>query len=111
MTEKKAYGHAARPVEFDELPAGAHYRVERVVATGQVVVEAPGRKATGTKLVYTAAEGKLELTGDAAHPPTLTDAERDTATGESVTFYNHGDRVVVGSSTASRTVTQTQIQK
>jgi lipopolysaccharide export system protein LptA len=76
-----------------------------------VSVEAPGRKATGTRLVYTAAQGKLELTGDAAHPPTLTDAQHGTATGDSVTFYNHGDRVVVGSRTASRTVTQTEIQK
>jgi lipopolysaccharide export system protein LptA len=93
--------------------AGSHgaSQVERVLATGQVSVEAPGRKATGTRLVYTAAQGKLELTGDAAHPPTLTDAQHGTATGDSVTFYNHGDRVVVGSRTASRTVTQTQIQK
>ena len=86
-------------------------QVERVVATGQVAIEAPGRKATGTRLVYTAAEGKFELTGDAANPPKLTDAAHGTATGDSVTFYNHGDRVVVGSSTASRTVTQTQVQK
>jgi lipopolysaccharide export system protein LptA len=90
--------------------AGGASQVERVVAAGPVVVEAPGRKATGTRLVYTAAEGKFEITGDAAHPPTLSDAERGTATGDSVTFYNHGDRVVV-SSRASRTVTQTQVQK
>ncbi|MGH9492300.1 MAG: LPS export ABC transporter periplasmic protein LptC [Terriglobales bacterium] len=91
--------------------SGGASRVERVVATGKVVVEAPGRRATGTRLVYTAAEGKFELTGDAAHPPSITDADRGTATGDSVTFYNHGDRVVVGSNTASRTVTQTQVQK
>jgi lipopolysaccharide export system protein LptA len=91
--------------------AGAASQVERVVATGQVGIEAPGRRATGTRLVYTAAEGKFELTGDAAHPPSLSDAGHGTATGDSVTFYNHGDRVVVGSSTASRTVTQTQVQK
>jgi lipopolysaccharide export system protein LptA len=90
--------------------AGGASRVERVVATGPVVVEAPGRKATGTRLVYTAAEGKFEITGDAAHPPILSDAERGTVIGDSVTFYNHGDRVVV-SSRASRTVTQTQVQK
>jgi lipopolysaccharide export system protein LptA len=91
--------------------AGAASQVERVVATGQVAIEAPGRKATGTRLVYTASEGKFELTGDAANPPILADAGHGTATGDSVTFYNHGDRVVVGSSTASRTVTQTQVQK
>ncbi len=95
--------------EKSAAAAGAS-RVERVVATGPVVVEAPGRRATGTRLVYTAAEGKFEITGDAAHPPTLSDAERGTAIGDSVTFYNHGDRVVV-SSRASRTVTQTQVQK
>jgi len=91
--------------------SGSASQVERVVATGQVVIEAPGRRATGTRLVYTASEGKFELTGDAAHPPMLSDAGHGTATGDSVTFYNHGDRVVVGSSTASRTVTQTQVQK
>lgn len=91
--------------------SGSASQVERVVATGQVVIEAPERKATGTRLVYTAAEGKFELTGDAAHPPTLSDAGHGTATGDSVTFYNHGERVVVGSSTATRTVTQTQVQK
>ncbi len=91
--------------------SGAASQVERVVATGPVVIEAPGRRATGTRLVYTAAEGKFELTGDAANPPLLTDAGHGTATGDSVTFYNHGDRVVVGSNTPSRTVTQTQVQK
>jgi lipopolysaccharide export system protein LptA len=91
--------------------SGAASQVERVVATGHVAIEAPGRKATGTRLVYTAAEGKFELTGDTANPPNLTDARHGTATGDSVTFYNQGDRVVVGSSTASRTVTQTQVQK
>jgi lipopolysaccharide export system protein LptA len=107
----------AEEMEVFLLPAAATgapatgSRVERVVATGNVVAEMPGRKATGARLVYTAGEGKFELTGDAAHPPSITDAEHGTATGDSVTFYNHGDRVVVGSSTAARTVTQTQVQK
>lgn len=91
--------------------AASGSRVERVVATGGVVAQSPGRKAMGTRLVYTAAEEKFEMTGDAANPPSITDTEHGTATGDSVTFYNHGDRVVVGSSTASRTVTQTQVQK
>jgi len=91
--------------------AASGSRVERVLATGKVVAESPGRKATGTRLVYTAAEGKFEMTGDAANPPSITDATHGTATGDSVTFYNHGDRVVVGSRTPARTVTQTQVQK
>lgn len=33
---KKVYGHAARPVEFETLPAGTQYRVERVVAADGV---------------------------------------------------------------------------
>jgi lipopolysaccharide export system protein LptA len=107
---------SAEAMEVFLLPASegattSGSRVERVVATGKVVAEAPGRKAAGTRLVYTAAEGKFEMTGDAANPPTITDAEHGTATGDSVTFYNQGDRVVVGSSTATRTVTQTQVQK
>ncbi len=107
----------AEAMEVHLLPAGeagapaSGSRVERVLALGKVVAESPGRKATGTRLVYTAAEGKFEMTGDAAHPPTITDAEHGTATGDSVTFYNQGDRVVVGSRTPARTVTQTQVQK
>ncbi len=93
------------------VAASAGSRVERVVATGKVVAQTPGRKAVGTRLVYTASEGKFELTGDAAHPPSITDVEHGTATGDSVTFYNLGDRIVVGSGSASRSVTQTQVQK
>ncbi len=36
MAASKGYGHATRPVEFDELPAGVHHRVERLVAADGV---------------------------------------------------------------------------
>ncbi len=45
--------------------------VERVVATGQVEIEQPGRRATGTQLVYTASDGMFVLTGTAAAPPKI----------------------------------------
>jgi pimeloyl-ACP methyl ester carboxylesterase len=32
MTSAKPYGHATRPVEFDELPEGVRHQVERIVA-------------------------------------------------------------------------------
>src|SRR3989442_6508110 len=32
MTAPKPYGHATRPVEFDELPEGVRHQVERIVA-------------------------------------------------------------------------------
>lgn len=36
MAQKSVYGHATRPVEFAELPAGARYRVERIAAADGV---------------------------------------------------------------------------
>ena len=38
--------------------------VERIVAEGHVVLEQQGRRGTGTRLVYTASDGRFLLTGD-----------------------------------------------
>ena len=40
--------------------------VERVVATGHIVIDQPGRRATGEQVVYTASDGMFVLTGTAA---------------------------------------------
>ncbi len=83
-------------------------QIEKIVADGHVNIQEPNRRATGEKLVYTAAEGKFVLTGG---PPSIFDAERGKITGGSLTFYNRDDRVVVESSNSSPTVTQTRIAK
>ena len=85
-------------------------QLEKIVAEGAIEVQEPGRKATGTKLVYTAADGRFVLTGSEGKSPSIFDAERGTITGDSLTFYSRDDRVVVGSSDSSRTVTQTRVK-
>jgi lipopolysaccharide export system protein LptA len=86
-------------------------RMESVVAEGGVVIQEGRRKATGEKLVYRAAEGKFVLTGGGGNPPSIFDAELGTTTGDSLTFFMRDDRVLVGSSSSSPTVTQTRVKK
>jgi lipopolysaccharide export system protein LptA len=86
-------------------------RMESVVADGGVVIEEARRKATGEKLVYSAGEGKFVLTGTLANPPSIFDAELGTTIGDSLTFFMRDDRVLVGSSSSSPTVTQTRVKK
>ncbi|MCU1286646.1 MAG: OstA-like protein [Acidobacteriales bacterium] len=87
-------------------------QVDQIIAEGPIVVEQqnPARKATGQRLVYTAADSKFVLTGVPGKPPSIFDAERGNVTGDSLTFYNRDDRVQVGSGESSRTVTRTRIK-
>ncbi len=89
--------------------------VERIVATGQIEIEQPGRRATGTQLVYTASDGMFVLTGTAAAPPKVVDEVRGTVTGASLRFHSGDESVVVsndGSSGAGHRVrTETQVKK
>jgi hypothetical protein len=62
----------------------------------------------GEKLVYTASEDKFVLTGG---PPSIFDAEHGKITGDSLTFYNRDDRVLVEGGNSSPTVTQTQVAR
>ena len=65
-------------------------RVDHMVATGSVVVDQPGRRATGDKLVYTASDGVYVLTGTKAVPPKVVDQTQGTTTGAALRF--HRDR-------------------
>ncbi len=88
-------------------PAGAS-QVDRMVAEGHIMVSEPNRTARGEVLTYTPADGKFVLTGG---PPSIFDAEHGTISGDSLTFFSRGDKVTVGSSGSSRTVTQTRVTK
>ncbi len=90
------------------LASGGPSQLERMVAENRVVIQEAGRRATGEKLVYTASDGKFVLTGG---PPTVTDPDRGTLRGDSLTFYSHDDRVVVESNGSSRTVTRTRVKR
>ena len=69
-------------------------RVERVVATGHVEVEQPGRRATGERLVYTTSDEVSLLTGDKDSPPKVVDTvQRTTVTGAALRFHSDDDSV------------------
>src|SRR5262249_49271097 len=81
-------------------------QLDRIVAQGDIQIQQPGRKATGSQLVYTGEDEKFVLTGSAGHPPSIFDAERGQITGDSLTFFTHDGRVLVGSRDSSQTLTQ-----
>jgi lipopolysaccharide export system protein LptA len=88
--------------------ARAPGQLDRIVAQGKVLVQEPTRRATGEKLVYTAAEDQFVLTGG---PPSIFDAEHGKITGGSLTFYKRDDRVVVEGRDTSPTVTTTRVAR
>jgi lipopolysaccharide export system protein LptA len=60
--------------------------VDRVAAIGQVVINRPGLRATGERLLYTAAEQNFLLTGDAKNPATARDERGSITTGAALRF-------------------------
>jgi lipopolysaccharide export system protein LptA len=83
-------------------------QLDRLVAKGNVLVQEPGRKATGNQLAYTVADDKFVLTGGT---PSIFDAERGKTRGDSLTFFRHDDRVLVEGKDSSPTVTQTRVAR
>ena len=69
--------------------------VERVVASGHIEIQQPGRRASGEQLVYTANDGMFVLTGTAKVPPKVVDDQRGTVTGTSLQFHAGDENVVV----------------
>jgi lipopolysaccharide export system protein LptA len=88
-------------------PAG-NGQLDRIVASGNVVIQQPSRRATGQRLVYTEKEDKYVLTGGS---PSIFDAEHGKITGDSLTFFSRDDRVLVEGGNASPTVTQTRVAR
>ncbi len=89
-------------VELLLMPAGSHdassggqAQVDKMKATGHVVLTMQGRRGTGDELVYSGATGEYELTGSAGAPPKLSDPERGTVTGEALIFNSRDDRVSI----------------
>jgi lipopolysaccharide export system protein LptA len=91
-------------------PSNAPSQVQTIEATGNVLLQQPGRRATGTHLVYTDDEEKFVLTGSPGIPPSIFDAEHGQVTGVSLTFFTRDDRVLVDSSN-SISITQTRLKK
>jgi lipopolysaccharide export system protein LptA len=74
---------------------GAMAQVDRMKATGHVVLTIEGRRGTGEQLVYRGSTGEYVLTGTAGAPPKLSDPERGTVTGEALIFNSRDDRVSI----------------
>jgi lipopolysaccharide export system protein LptA len=86
--------------------------VERVVATGHIEMEQPGRRATGEQLVYTAGDGMFVLTGTPAVLPKVVDSQQGTVTGTSLRFHEGDENVVVsnGGESGQRVRTETRVK-
>jgi lipopolysaccharide export system protein LptA len=89
-------------------PASRAGKLDKIVAAEQVVINQPGRSATGDLLTYTVSDDKFVLTGG---PPSIFDAEHGKITGVSLTFFRHDDRVLVEGNNLSPTVTQTRVAR
>lgn len=74
-------------------------QLDRIVAQGDIVIQQPGRKATGSQLVYTAQDQKFVLTGSGGKKPSIFDAEHGQISGDSLTFFTHDGRVLIGRQT------------
>jgi lipopolysaccharide export system protein LptA len=91
--------------------------VERIVATGHIRIDQPGRRATGERAVYTASDGMFVMTGTAATPPQLVDDIQGTVTGTSLRFHTGDESVMVSNGVSSgvegkqRVRTETRVKK
>ena len=70
-------------------------QVERMTATGHVVITSEGRRGTGEELVYTGKTGDYVLTGTPSSPPRLTDPSHGTVTGAALIFNSRDDSVSI----------------
>jgi lipopolysaccharide export system protein LptA len=88
--------------------------VERVVASGQIEMQQPGRRASGEQLVYTAADGMFVLTGTGKVMPKVVDDQQGTVTGTSLRFHAGDENVVVSnegdSGVGQRVRTETRVK-
>ena len=90
--------------------AQGNSQIDHVIASGHVVITQPGRRGEGTKLVYTADNGRYVLTGTAEAPPHLWDSVHGTTTGAALLFNSQDDSVEVSGGKSSA-VTDTRAPK
>ena len=99
--QARVEGQASQPNS-----AGAPSQVDRMTATGHVVLTSQGRRGTGEQLTYTSRTGDYVLTGTPAASPRMTDPQRGTVTGETLIFHSRDNSVSVeGGAQKTRTDT------
>ena len=87
---------------------GGGRQMEKALAQGNVIVRQGDRRATAEQALYTAADGKFTLSGG---QPTIVDAQNDTTTGRSLTFFIASDTILIDSQEGSRTLTKHRVDK
>ena len=120
MRGQQAIAYLQSPSGKKDGPAAADAgflggNVEKVTVSGAIEVEQTGRRATGDRLLYTAADGVFVLTGTEAQPPRVMDAVRGTATGRELRFRQQDESVVISNGDASgggqRVRTETRVKR
>jgi lipopolysaccharide export system protein LptA len=102
----------AGDIDMKIAPAAGHHptQLQEMVATGGVTLTQPGRRAVGTRLVYTASDERYVLTGRPGALPYITDRVHGRTTGAALIFNNRNDSVEVNGGEGSA-VTETSIPK
>ncbi len=95
--QKPAAGSVSQPTQSQPTQT----QLDRIVATGHVVITQPGRRGSGEKLIYTADDGKYILTGAPGNPPRIADQAKGTTTGATLIFNSQDDSVVVSGGQSS----------
>ena len=91
--------------------------LDKIVLSGDVRLDQPGRIGTGEQLVYTAADASFILTGTAARPPHVVDAQQGSVTGATLLFQQGESTIVVagapaaGNSKHGRVRTETEVRQ
>ncbi len=104
VAPKTNAGEAPAPHAQPQFLGPAH--LDKIIASGAVVITEPTRRATGEQLIYTASDDKFVLTGG---PPSIFDAEHGKITAVSLTLFRRDGRVVVEGDSKSPAVTETKV--
>jgi lipopolysaccharide export system protein LptA len=99
-----------KPVNTDTQPNPFRGSVDRVVLSGDVNLEQPGRSGTGEQMLYTAGSNTYVLTGTADHPPHIVDAKQGNVTGTTLLFGDAGSTIVVAGEPASKKRVRTETE-
>jgi lipopolysaccharide export system protein LptA len=113
VAETSSATSTSNQVELFLVPAGSHAireagqgQVDRMAASGHVVVSSQGRRGTGEQLTYASKTGEYVLTGTTATPPRINDPVRGVVTGEALIFHSRDDSVSIeGGGRETRTET------
>ena len=95
-------------VLFADGARGENTEVTRAMASGEVRVTQPLRRASGERAEYDASRGEITLTGG---QPTLEDAQRGFIQGQRLTFFVRDDTLRVDGGETEPTITQHRLMR